>query len=177
MPAAHTLRDLLVDELKDLYNAENQLLKALPRMAKAAHHEDLRAGFTRHLEQTQEHVDRLDRALKLLGAKSKGKICHAMQGLIEEGTEAIQTEGPYAVRDAKLIGAAQRVEHYEIAAYGTVRAFAETLGETQVAAILQDTLNEEGETNQELTTLSQAINAQASAAPADDEKPFPAEPS
>ena len=168
-----SLAELLEEELKDLYNAENQLLKALPKMAKAAHHEELRAGFTRHYEQTQEHVDRLDRALKILGAKAKGKICHAMQGLIEEGTEAIQTEGPFAVRDAKLIGAAQRLEHYEIAAYGTARAFASTLGETKVAEILQNTLEEEGATNQELTTLSETINAQANAGAAEEPAPKP----
>jgi ferritin-like metal-binding protein YciE len=163
MPAAHSLRDLLVDELKDLYNAENQLLKALPKMAKAASHEELKEGFTKHYEQTQGHVDRLDRALKILGAKSKGKICHAMQGLIEEGTEAIQTEGPEAVRDAKLIGAAQRVEHYEIAAYGTARAFAQTIGEAEVADLLQNTLDEEGQTNKDLTSLSETINEEANA--------------
>jgi ferritin-like metal-binding protein YciE len=170
MPAVNSLRELLVDELKDLYNAENQLLKALPKMAKAASHEELKEGFTKHLEQTRGHVDRLDRALKILGEKAKGKVCHAMQGLVEEGTEAIEIEAPDAIRDAKLIGAAQRVEHYEIAAYGTARAFAQTLGETKVADLLQDTLDEEGETNKTLTALSETINEEANASGEEEEE-------
>lgn len=170
MPALNTLRDLLVDELRDLHNAEKQLLKALPKMAKAASHEDLKEGFNEHLQQTQEHVDRLDRAFKILGATAKGKTCHAMQGLVEEGAEAIATEGPDAIRDAQLIGAAQRVEHYEIAAYGTARAFAQTLGETKVADLLQDTLDEEGETDKKLTALAEVINEEANAAGSEDEE-------
>jgi ferritin-like metal-binding protein YciE len=161
MPAINSLRELLVDELRDLYNAENQLIKALPKMAKAASHDDLKEGFQEHLEQTRGHVDRLDRCFKLLGEKAKGKTCHAMQGLVEEGKEAIEEEAPDAVRDAMLIGAAQRVEHYEMAAYGTARAFAETLGETKVASLLQETLDEEGDTNKKLTALSETINEEA----------------
>jgi ferritin-like metal-binding protein YciE len=162
MPALKTLRDLLVDELRDLHNAESQLVKALPKMAKAASNEELREGFQEHLEQTREHVDRLDRCFKILGANAKGKTCHAMKGLVEEGTEAIETEAPDAIRDANLIGAAQRVEHYEIAAYGTARAFAETIGETKVADLLQTTLDEEGETDKKLTELAETVNAEAS---------------
>ncbi|HVU34102.1 MAG TPA: ferritin-like domain-containing protein [Opitutaceae bacterium] len=170
MTALRTLRDLLIDELRDLHNAESQLVKALPKMAKAASNEDLRQGFEEHLEQTREHVDRLDRCFKLLGANARGKTCHAMKGLVEEGEEAIDTDGPDMIRDANLIGAAQRVEHYEIAAYGTARAFAETLGETKVADILQDTLDEEGDTDKKLTELAEQINQEAGAADEEEEK-------
>jgi ferritin-like metal-binding protein YciE len=169
MPAIKSLRDLLVDELRDLHNAENQLIKALPKMAKAASHDELKEGFQTHLEETREHVDRLDRCFKLLGEKARGKKCHAMEGLVEEGKEAIEEDAPDAIRDAKLIGAAQRVEHYEMAAYGTARAFAQTLGETKVADLLQETLDEEGETNKKLTALSETINEEASAAGEEDE--------
>jgi ferritin-like metal-binding protein YciE len=168
MPAVNSLRELLVDELKDLYSAETQLLKALPKMAKAASHEDLKEGFTEHLEQTKDHVDRLERSLKMLGANAKGKTCPAMKGLIEEGTEAIETDGPDAIRDARLIGAAQRVEHYEIAAYGTARAFAQTIGETKIADLLQDTLDEEGQADKKLTAMAETINEEANAAGGDE---------
>ena len=161
MPAIKSLRDLLVDELRDLHNAENQLVKALPKMAKAASHEELREGFQEHLEQTKGHVDRLERCFKILGEKAKGKMCHAMKGLVEEGAEAIESDSPDMVKDANLIGAAQRVEHYEIAAYGTARAFAETLGETKIVNLLQQTLDEEGETNKRLTAIAEEVNEQA----------------
>jgi ferritin-like metal-binding protein YciE len=161
MSSLHSLQDLLADELKDLYNAENQLTKALPKMAKAASNEELKQGFLDHLEETKVHVERLAKAFKLLKLPVKGKTCHAMKGLIEEGTEAIEVKAPDAVRDAQLIGAAQRVEHYEMAAYGTARAFAEALGENDVAELLQETLDEEGETNKKLTALSQTVNAEA----------------
>jgi ferritin-like metal-binding protein YciE len=124
MPALNSLRDLLIDELKDLHSAEKQLLRALPKMARAATNEELKAGFEEHVEQTREHVDRLDRCFKLLKAPVRSRTCKAMQGLVEEGNEAVEEDAPDAIRDAKLIGAAQRVEHYEIAAYGTARAFA-----------------------------------------------------
>lgn len=166
----NSLRDLLVDELRDLYNAENQLLKALPKMAKAASHEELKEGFTEHLEQTRDHVDRLDRCFKILGEKAKGKTCHAMQGLVEEGKEAIEVDAPDAIRDAQLIGAAQRVEHYEIAAYGTARSFAQTLGESKVADLLQETLDEEGETDKKLTALAETINEEANAGGAEEDE-------
>ena len=170
MPAIKSLRDLLVDELRDLHNAENQLIKALPKMAKAASHEELKEGFEEHLEQTREHVDRLDRCFKLLGQQARGKTCHAMKGLVEEGKEAIEEDAPDAIRDAKLIGAAQRVEHYEIAAYGTARSFAHTLGETKVADLLQETLDEEGETDKKLTALAETINEEANSSGEDDEE-------
>ena len=170
MPSIKSLRDLLIDELRDLHNAENQLVKALPKMAKASSSDELREGFEEHLEQTKEHVDRLDRCFKILGANAKGKTCHAMKGLLEEGTEAMEIDAPDMIRDANLIGAAQRVEHYEIAAYGTARSFAETLGETKIAGLLQDTLDEEGDTDKRLTALAEQINKEASAADEEEEQ-------
>jgi ferritin-like metal-binding protein YciE len=163
MAALNSLRDLLIDELRDLHDAENRLVKALPKMAKAASHDELKEGFQEHLEQTRDHVDRLERCFKLLGEKARGKTCHAMKGLIEEGNEAVQEDAPDAIRDAKMIGAAQRIEHYEIAGYGTARAFAETLGETKVAGLLQETLDEEGETNKKLTAIAESVNEEANA--------------
>lgn len=164
-----SLKDLLIDELKDLYSAETQLIKALPKMAEAASNEELKTGFTEHLEQTREHVTRLEEALKLLGDTPKGKTCKAMEGLVKEGDEAIETEAPDAIRDANLIGAAQRVEHYEIAAYGTAHAFADKLGLEDVAELLRTTLDEESETNTKLTELSDTVNDEAIAASDDDE--------
>ena len=161
MPKITSLKELLVDELKDLYSAENQLLKALPKLANAAADKGLKAGFTTHLRQTKVHVTRLERAVKQLGGHPKGKTCHAMKGLIEEGAEAIALSAPAPIKDANLIGAAQRVEHYEMAAYGTARAFAQTLGESKVVELLTATLNEEGETNAKLTALSADINQRA----------------
>ena len=164
MSSVPTLNALLIDELKDLFHAENQLLKALPKMAKAATNPDLKAGFTGHLAQTRGHVTRLAQSLKILGLPPKGKTCHAMLGLLEEGAEAISAKGPAAVRDAALIGAAQRIEHYEIAGYGTARAFAQTVGEDKVAELLRETLDEEDESNKELTHMSVTVNADAFAA-------------
>lgn len=161
MASIPTLHALLIAEIKDLFHAENQLIKALPKMVKAAANSDLKAGFTAHLAQTRGHVTRLARALKLLGLPPKGKTCHAMLGLVEEAGEAVRTKGPAAVRDAALIGAAQRVEHYEMAGYGTARAFAAALGESAVADLLQETLDEEGETNRGLTEISVIVNADA----------------
>ena len=161
MSSILSLNALLVDEIKDLYHAENQLTKALPKMAKAATSPELRAGFTSHLAQTKGHVERLAKAMKILGVPVKGKTCHAMAGLVEEGVEAIEMKAPDAVRDAALIGAAQRVEHYEMAGYGTARAFAQALGETAVVNLLSATLDEEGETNQHLTNISTKVNADA----------------
>jgi ferritin-like metal-binding protein YciE len=162
MASINSLKDLLIDELRDLYSAETQLVKALPKMAKAASNDDLKQGILEHLEETRGHVDRLDRSLRILGASVKGKTCHAMKGLVEEGEEAIEAKAPPAIRDAYLIGAAQRVEHYEIAAYGTARSFAETIGEDEVAELLQETLDEEGETDKKLTTIAAAVNEEAS---------------
>jgi len=163
--AMDSLKDLYVDELKDLYNAENQLLKALPRMAKKASSADLRAAFEEHLDQTEGHVDRLEKIFKRLGEKPTGKTCKAMKGLVEEGKEIIDEDGEDSVLDAALIGAAQRVEHYEMAGYGTVRTFAEILGEEEAAELLQETLDEEGETNKKLTALAESfVNPEAQGA-------------
>src|SRR6202022_5058672 len=123
------LKELYIDELKDLYNAESQLVKALPKMAKAASSDELRQGFEQHLEQTKGHVQRLEKIFQALGESPKGKKCKGMEGLIEEGSEVMEEDYEGSVLDAALIGAAQRVEHYEIAGYGTVRSMAETLGE------------------------------------------------
>jgi ferritin-like metal-binding protein YciE len=158
MSSFHTLKDLLIDELQDLHSAETQLLKALPRLAEAAANVQLKDGFAKHLEETKTHVSRLDDALQRLGVTAPAKICQAMRGLVLEGSEAIAIEAPNAIRDANLIGAAQRVEHYEMAAYGTARAFAEKLGEKEIASLLQQTLEEESMANQTLTELAIPIN-------------------
>lgn len=157
------LNGLYVDELKDLYSAENQLVKALPKMAKAATSPALRAGFEEHLEQTKGHVARLETIFEKLGQSPKGKKCEGMEGLIEEGSEAIE-EYEGEVLDAALIGAAQRVEHYEMAGYGTVIAFAEELGESEHASLLNETLTEEKKTDEKLTDLAGDINAKANQA-------------
>lgn len=165
----NTLSDLLTHELKDLYSAENQLVKALPKMAKAASNEELKAGFEEHLEQTKGHVERLDEIAEQLGIKLAGHKCKAMEGLIEEGAELISEDAEESVRDAGLIGAAQRVEHYEIAGYGTARALALQLGHDEVAEILGETLEEERETDEKLTELAESsINAQAGSADDDE---------
>jgi ferritin-like metal-binding protein YciE len=161
MSSIPTLHALLIDEIKDLFHAENQLIKALPKMAKAAKSPALKAAFNTHLAETRTQVKRLAKALQVLGLSAKGKPCHAMIGLVEEGAEAIAMKGPASVRDAALIGAAQRVEHYEIAGYGTARAFAYALGQREVASLLGQTLDEEGDSNKKLTQISVEVNAAA----------------
>ena len=154
------LMELFVDELKDIYSAENQLIKALPKMAKAATSGNLRAGFEHHLEQTKEHASRIEEICTELGEKPTGKKCGGMEGLIGEGKEMMdEFEGD--VLDAALISAAQRVEHYEIAAYGTVRTYAELLGNDRAVELLEETLEEEKETDQKLTELAVTINVNA----------------
>ena len=160
--ADNGLRDLYLDELRDLHNAENQLVKALPKMAKASSSDELREGFEQHLEQTKGHVERLEQIFEALDESPKGKKCMGMEGLIKEGSEIMDEDFEGAVMDAALIGAAQRVEHYEIAAYGTVIAFANQLGESEHASLLKQTLEEEKETDQKLTSLSDDINSLAS---------------
>jgi ferritin-like metal-binding protein YciE len=155
------LKDLYVDELKDLYSAENQLVKALPKMAKAAASEELRQGFEDHLEQTRQHVQRLEKIFKALDEKPTGKKCAGMEGLVKEGSEVMEEDFEDAVKDAALIGAAQRVEHYEIAAYGTASEFARILGESEHVSLLEQTLEEEKETDEKLTELAKEINSQA----------------
>jgi ferritin-like metal-binding protein YciE len=158
-----SLHDLLVDELKDLYNAETQLTKALPKMAKAAASHELRTAFEEHLKETEHQIERLDTIFKQLEASPKGKKCKAMTGLIEEGKEMMEMDGEEAVKDAALIAAAQRVEHYEIAGYGTVRTFAQLLGLDDAANLLQETLDEEAAADQKLSELAHNINVEAQA--------------
>jgi len=151
------LEELLVDELKDLYSAENQIVKALPKMAKAAGSPELRRAFERHLDETRRQVERLDQIGNELDIKLTGKKCKGMSGLIEEGKELIEEDLDQDALDAGLIGAAQKVEHYEIAAYGTARTHAEMLGYNKVARLLQQTLNEESATDKKLTALAESI--------------------
>jgi ferritin-like metal-binding protein YciE len=163
------LRQLYVDELKDIYSAETQMLKALPKLAKASSNPELRQGFEEHLRQTSEQVSRLEQIFEALSEKPTGKKCLGMEGLVKEGAEAMRADYEGAVMDAALIGAAQRVEHYEIAAYGTVRAFAEQLGEEEHVSLLEQTLQEEKQTNDQLTQLSEQINSQANQSAGDDQ--------
>jgi len=151
------LEELLQDELKDLYSAENQIIKALPKMAKAASSPELRRAFERHLEETRRQVERLDQIGEELEMKMTGKKCKGMEGLIAEGKELIEEDLDEDALDAGLIGAAQKVEHYEIAAYGTARTHAEMLGYRRVAKLLQQTLNEEGATDKKLTQLAESV--------------------
>jgi ferritin-like metal-binding protein YciE len=160
-----SLDDLFVDGLKDLYSAENQLLKALPKMAKAATAAGLRAAFTKHLEETRGQVQRLETIFADLGVSPRGKKCKAMEGLIEEGKEVLEEDGEPAVIDAALIAAAQKVEHYEIAGYGCARTFARLLGHDAAADLLQATLDEEGNADKTLTTIAESeINVEAEGA-------------
>ena len=152
-----TLQQLYTDELRDLYNAENQLLKALPKMAKAASSEELKDAFEKHLEQTKGHVERLEEVFQELGEKPKGTTCRAMKGLIEEGSEILKQDGDESVIDAGIIVAAQKVEHYEIAGYGSVRTFAHLLGQNKAAELLQSTLDEESEANEVLNRIAESI--------------------
>jgi len=157
-----SLQKLYVEELRDLYSAENQILKALPKMAKAASSPELKRAFEEHLEQTKGQVDRLEQIFKTLGKSPKGKTCKAMEGLVEEGSELMEEDADPAVLDAGLIAAAQRVEHYEIAGYGTVRTYANILEDREAAELLQQTLDEEGETDKKLTDLAESlINVEA----------------
>jgi ferritin-like metal-binding protein YciE len=151
------LEELLQDELKDLYNAENQIIKALPKMAKAASSPELRRAFERHLEETRRQVERLDLIGQELEMKLTGKKCKGMEGLIAEGRELLEEGLEEDALDAGLIGAAQKVEHYEIAAYGTARTHAEMLGYRRIAKLLQQTLNEEGATDKKLTQLAESV--------------------
>lgn len=152
-----SLRTLWVEEMRDLYNAENQLLKALPKMAKSASTPELKEAFETHLEETRTHVERLDEIFGKLGKKPTGKTCKAMKGLVEEGSEMMQHDGPDSVLDAGIIAAAQRVEHYEIAGYGAARTFASILGEDEAEDLLQETLDEEGAADEKLTEIAEGI--------------------
>lgn len=166
-----SLRDLFVEELKDLYNAEHQLLKALPKMAKAASSADLKRAFESHLKETKGQVDRLEKVFASLDLSPKGKKCKAMAGLVEEGAELMKEDADPDVMDAGLIAAAQRVEHYEMAGYGCVRTYAKLLGETKAAALLQQTLDEEGAADKKLTQIAATINVEAESDDEDEEAP------
>jgi ferritin-like metal-binding protein YciE len=160
-----SLEILFVEELRDIYNAEGQLIKALPKMAKEATSPELKQAFEEHLEQTRGHVDRLEEIFEELGKPAKGKTCKAMKGLVEEGSEVMEEDAEEAVKDAALIAAAQKVEHYEIATYGTLRTWAEMLDKQDAVDLLQQTLDEESETDEKLTEIAEStINAEATVA-------------
>lgn len=158
----NSLDDLFVEQLQDLYDAEKRLAKALPKMEAAASSPALRAAFRDHLRETEQQINRLEQIFQQLGCEAERETCEAMKGLIAEAEEMVQAKGDPDVKDAALIAAAQRVEHYEIAGYGTVRTFAERLGHHEVARLLQETLDEEGNTDKKLTALAeQSINVKA----------------
>lgn len=158
-----TLEDLYTDMLKDLYSAEKQLVKALPKMAKAAQSSDLQRAFQEHLRQTEGHVERIERIFSELGGSPRGKKCMGMEGLVEEGSEVMSQKADPDVMDAGLIAAAQKVEHYEIGSYGTVRTWAERLGYNNAAKLLQQTLDEESAANEKLTQIAEShVNMEAS---------------
>jgi len=156
-----TIEKLFVDELKDLYSAENQITKALPKLAKASTSEDLRTAFESHLGETEEQIKRLEEIFTMLDVSPKGKTCVAMKGLLEEGSEVLEDTQEGAVRDAAMISAAQRVEHYEMAGYGSVRTYAELLGQDEIVALLSETLEEEKSADSKLTEISKSINSKA----------------
>jgi len=155
--ASESLQDIYVEQLKDLYSAENQILKALPKMAKAATHADLRSAFEDHEVQTRTHVERLEKIFTQLGEKPGGHKCKGMEGLLAEGDELLEEHEESEALDAAMIAAAQRVEHYEIAGYGSVRTFANMLGLSDNADLLQRTLDEEGDTDKKLTGLAETV--------------------
>jgi ferritin-like metal-binding protein YciE len=158
----NNMEDLLVQELKDLYSAETQIVKALPKMAKAASSPDLQKAFEDHLEETKNQVQRLEKIFKQLDTGTRGKKCKGMEGLLEEGKEILDEDAEGAVKDAALIGAAQRVEHYEIAAYGTAQAFAKILGHDDIVRLLEETLEEEKAADTKLNDLAESsVNLEA----------------
>jgi ferritin-like metal-binding protein YciE len=156
MASLTTLQDLFVKELRDTYDAEKQISKALPKMMKHAHREDLRLAFEEHHQETLQQIERLEQAFEQLDLRAKGVRCHGMAGIIEEGSEMLGEKGDASVLDAGLIAAAQKVEHYEIASYGTLVTYARTLGLTRVAELLSETLAEEKSTDQRLSRLAEA---------------------
>jgi ferritin-like metal-binding protein YciE len=159
-----TMKELLLDELQDLYSAETQITKALPKMVNASSTNELKKAFASHLQETEGHVQRLEKIFKQLKESPKGKTCEGMKGLLKEGEERIKGGGEEDVLDAGLIAAAQRVEHYEIAAYGSARTYAELLGEPEIAALLDQTLEEEKGADQKLTKVAKSVNVRAEAA-------------
>jgi ferritin-like metal-binding protein YciE len=168
--SAENLREALVEEIRDMYNAEKQLVKALPKMAKGAESDELREAFEQHLEETEGHVARLERVFELLDEKPRGKHCAGMAGIVEEGSEKLQEDMEGSVLDACLIGAAQKVEHYEICSYGTAIAWAEALGLSEVVEVLNETLEEEKAADEKLSALAESgINQAATAGESEDE--------
>lgn len=161
MMQRESMRQLYVDELRDLYNAETQLVKALPKMAKASSHSQLRLAFEEHLRQTSEQVSRLEQIFDMLEEKPTGRKCLGMDGLVKEAAETMREKYEESVMDAAIIGAAQRVEHYEIAGYGTAREFAQMLGENEHVSLLEQTLQEEKQADDKLTQLAGQINSDA----------------
>ena len=169
--ALDTLQALFLNELRDMYHAEKQLLKALPRMAKAAQSSALQAAFTKHLDETERQVERLEEVFEALGEAARGKRCKGMEGIVEEGKEIMEEDGQEEVIDAALIAAAQKVEHYEIASYGCLVAYANLLGKRDVANLLKQTLAEEEKTDKALTALGEGgINEAAAAAGSEDDE-------
>ena len=165
MKKLKSLKDLMIDELKDIQNAEKQIIAALPKMQKKASNPELKNAFSEHLEQTREHVSRLEQVFEICDQKPAGKTCRAMQGIIEEAKEMMEEEAEPSVMDAALIASAQRVEHYEIAAYGTVRTYARILGMPDAEKLLQKTLDEEAETDELLSQLAETtVNLEAAEA-------------
>jgi ferritin-like metal-binding protein YciE len=159
-----SIEDLFLDELKDLYSAEKQITKALPKLVKAASTEELSAAFDSRLQETKGHVERLEEIFQKLGKKGTGKTCEGMKGVLEEGAEVVQEIEKGPLRDAGLIAAAQRVEHYEIAGYGSVRAFAQLLGNADIVELLEQTLDEEKAADEKLTKISASVNQEAQTA-------------
>ncbi len=161
MSHVKTIEQLLVEELKDLYSAETQITKALPKLAKAASSPDLKSAFEQHLKQTEHQIERLDKAFKILGASPKGKTCEGMKGVLAEGADVLDETSTGDIQDVALISAAQRVEHYEMAGYGAVRSYAETLGQQEIADLLQETLEEEKAADKKLTGIAHKLNGRA----------------
>jgi ferritin-like metal-binding protein YciE len=156
MQEVHNLHDVFVHELRDIYNAEQQITKALPKLIKAANSSDLREAFETHLDETHAHIGRLEQAFELLDEKARGIACDGMSGILEEGKTALRDGGSGPVRDAALIGAAQRVEHYETAVYGTLIAWARAMGQNEVADLLKSNLEEERHADEKLSQLAEA---------------------
>jgi len=157
-----SLEDLFLEQLRDLYNAENQLIKALPKMAKASSSDELRSAFVNHLEETRHHAERLEQGFEMFGQKAKGHTCDAMKGLVQEGADMISEDAEPNVKDAGLIACAQRVEHYEIAGYGCLRTWAQQLGKFEAARLLEETLNEEKHADEKLNSIAEGmVNMQA----------------
>jgi ferritin-like metal-binding protein YciE len=161
--SVETLEELFIDELKDLYSAEKQIVRALPKLAKAVSAPELREALLSHLEETKGHVERLEQIAEIVGKKPTGKTCAGMKGVLEEGSEVLEDMDKGNVRDAALIGASQRVEHYEMAGYGTARDFAKLLGMQDVVGLLEQTLEEEKAADRKLTAISKSVNNHAKA--------------